>query len=130
MQIFKTKDFGKRAESEDLTDEAIASAMREVRDGLVDAALGGDLYKKRIAIGGNGKSGGVRSIIAYKDPEDRVFCLFVFPKNKKANIAIDEKKQLKLEAKVLLNMGQKDFEKAHTAGALIEVPVIDDEDNE
>jgi hypothetical protein len=61
MQIFKTKDFGKRADSSGLADEDLAAAINEVRDGLVDAALGGGLFKKRIAIGGKGKSGGVRS---------------------------------------------------------------------
>lgn len=34
--------------------------------GLIDTDLGGDIYKKRIAIGNKGKSAGVRTIVATK----------------------------------------------------------------
>lgn len=104
--------------------------MNEVRKGLVDAALGGDLYKKRIAVGSKGKSGGVRSIIAYKDPNDKIYCLFVFPKNKKAKITADEKKQLKELAKVLLNLSEQKLDKAIEAGKIIEVPEIEENDDD
>ncbi len=76
---YSIQDFHKRAASVALTDKSLRSAMDEVQQGLVDASLGGDIYKKRIAVGNRGKSGTVRTIIAYKDPNDQIFCLFVFP---------------------------------------------------
>lgn len=36
----------------------------EMERGLIDADLGGHVVKKRVAIGGRGKSGGVRTLLA------------------------------------------------------------------
>ena len=40
--------------------------MVEVAAGLVDANLGGNIYKKRLPMSGRGKSGGARVLIATK----------------------------------------------------------------
>jgi hypothetical protein len=128
MRIFKNKTFAKDASSARLSDEALAAAMNEVREGLVDAALGGDLYKKRIGVGGKGKRSGVRSLIAYRYANDRIFCLFVFPKNKTENITKNEEKQLKFLAKSFLKLNDKDLKNALDTGVLIEVPANDDEE--
>jgi hypothetical protein len=53
--------------------EAIARAER----GMVDAALGGGLIKQRVARQGQGKSGGWRTLIAYRKGDRAVF-LFGF----------------------------------------------------
>jgi hypothetical protein len=37
-----------------------------MEQGLIDADLGGGLFKKRIALPGRGKSGGARTLIATK----------------------------------------------------------------
>jgi hypothetical protein len=66
MLIFKTKTFTKNAASEGLTDEALKKAIAEIEQGLVNAVLGGNLIKKRVAVGSRGKSGGLRTIMAYK----------------------------------------------------------------
>ena len=61
MRIFKNKAFSKWAAKEGLQDHALSSAVNEMQNGLVDADLGGNVFKKRVALGSQGKSGGVRS---------------------------------------------------------------------
>jgi hypothetical protein len=62
-----------------------ASPLRE----LIDADLGGGLIKQRIARPGQGKSGGHRTIIAYKEGK-RAVLLYGFPKKDKENLEDDE----------------------------------------
>jgi hypothetical protein len=61
--------------------DAIASAER----GLIDADLGGGLIKQRVARPGQGKSGGWRMLIAYRQGQRSVF-LLSFAKNDLDNI--------------------------------------------
>lgn len=74
--------------------------------GLVDADLGGHVYKKQIALNGHGKRGGARSILAYRVAE-KAFFIFGYAKNEKENISTEEKKIVKAFAKELLGQSQK-----------------------
>jgi hypothetical protein len=96
--------------------------VTEIEKGLIDANLGGHLYKKRVAVGGRGKSGGVRTLLAYKSA-DKVFFIYGFAKNARSNITSDEVKALKLYAKTLISFRLKELNKAVKAGALIEVNI-------
>jgi len=86
MRIFKTKWFQKWAKKEKVSQKALQRAIEEMERGLVDADLGGHVYKKRVAIQGRGKSGGVRTLIAYQ-VKDKAFFIYGFAKNKRANIS-------------------------------------------
>jgi hypothetical protein len=66
MQAFKTKGFAKWASGKGLGDDALASALVEMEQGLVDARLGGQVVKKRVALPGRGKRGGTRTLVAFK----------------------------------------------------------------
>ena len=57
MMIIKTKKFDRWARNASLTDELISQAVEEMLDGLIDADLGGGVFKKRVALPGKGKSG-------------------------------------------------------------------------
>ena len=52
MRIFKSKSFCKWATKEGLTNKALVAAVTEMEEGLIDADLGGNVYKKRAAIEG------------------------------------------------------------------------------
>ncbi|AZG37395.1 hypothetical protein EGC80_06115 [Shewanella psychromarinicola] len=65
-RIFKTPDFASWAKDENLDDSALLTAIKEIEGGLIDAKLGGNVIKKRVARTGQGKSGGFRTIIAFK----------------------------------------------------------------
>ena len=55
MRIFKTKEFDRIALKENLTGLQLRQAVFEIEDGLVDADLGSNLFKKRIAHKNQGK---------------------------------------------------------------------------
>jgi len=120
MLILKNKAFNKWAAKEAVSDQAIIDAVTEMEKGLFDANLSGHLYKKRVAVGGKGKSGGVRTLLAFKRGE-RAFFIYGFAKNVRANIKVDEGKALKKYAAVLMGYSDKALSKAVQEGALIEV---------
>ncbi len=66
MQAFKAKAFAKWASREGLDDAALASAVIEMEHGLIDAKLGGQVVKKRVALPGRGKRGSSRTLLAFK----------------------------------------------------------------
>lgn len=68
-----------------LSDDALSRAVLEMAQGRVDADLGGRVVKKRVALPGRGKSGGVRTIVA-TNRGDRWFFMYGFEKNERANI--------------------------------------------
>ena len=103
-----------------MSDAAILSAVDEMAQGLVDADLGGQVFKKRVAIGGRGKSGGVRTLLVYR-VGDKAFFVYGFAKNARANISDKELKALKLYANTLLNYSKTELNKAVKSGELIEV---------
>lgn len=111
MRVFKTKWFNKWSKKEKLNDVHLKRAIDEMDEGLIDADLGKSVFKKRIAIEGQGKSGGYRTIIAYKI-EDKAFFIYGFSKNKKSNISNNEFKALQILAENVLgydNLKLKDL---------------------
>ena len=125
MKAFKTKAFARWANSEGLDDVALASAVEEMELGLIDARLGGDVVKKRVALPGRGKRGGARTLVAFRQG-DRAFFVFGFAKNERANVSNDELKALRLLAKELLNYPVTSLVRAVQGGELIEIEVTDD----
>lgn len=125
MRAFKTRSFARWADGDGLSDEALAAAVTEMNQGLVDAQLGGQVVKKRVALPGRGKRGGARTLLAFKQGE-RAFFVYGFAKNQRANISVKELKALKLLAKELLNYPAESLTKAIKAGKLIEIEVNDD----
>lgn len=120
MRVFKTRPFNKWAVKEGLADNDLISAVNEMVCGLVDANLGGNLYKKRVALHGRGKSGGLRTLLAYR-VDDSAFFIYGFAKNVRANIQYKELRALKLLAGELLSYGDETLRHAIAQGALIEV---------
>ncbi len=120
MRILKNKAFSKWAAKEGISDGALTLAAGEMARGLVDADLGGHVFKKRVATGGRGKSGGVRTLLAYKTG-DKAFFVYGFAKNVRSNIKADELDGLKKLAKELLGYTDRQLEQAICNGALMEV---------
>ena len=120
MKIYKNKVFSKWALKAGLIDKMLVTAVVEMEGGLVDAELGGHIFKKRVAIGGRGKSSGVRTLLAYKI-NNKAFFIYGFEKSARTNITNDELKALKLYAKILLKFNDKELKQAVENGVLIEV---------
>jgi|LKGT01.1.fsa_nt_gi hypothetical protein len=125
MQAFKTKAFARWADGEGLGDEALAAAVAEMQQGLIDARLGGQVVKKRVALPGRGKRGSTRTLVAFRQG-DKAFFVYGFAKNQRGNINDKELRALKLLAKELLNYPAASLARAMKAGELIEIEVNDD----
>ena len=95
MRIFKLKQFARWAKKQGLSDDILKNAIAEIDKGLVDADLGGNIYKKRIAAKGKGKSGGVRTILTYSQA-NKTFYLYGFEKSDKDNIVFPNNFYLKI----------------------------------
>jgi len=99
-----------------------------MRQGLIDANLGGDLYKKRVAVGGKGKRGGARTIVAM-NARGRWFFLYGFNKNERSNINQRELMALQYLATDLLALSTKQLDTAVQDNSLEEI-CSDDQDKE
>lgn len=88
--------------------------------GLVDANLGGNLYKKRVAAPGRGKRGSYRTLAAFK-PGDKAFFVYGLAKNERSNISDKEERALKAIANELLGYDARAIKRALDAGALREL---------
>ncbi|RRD69912.1 MULTISPECIES: type II toxin-antitoxin system RelE/ParE family toxin [unclassified Desulfovibrio] len=62
-RILKTRPFNRWLRKTLLDDNTLLKAIDEMERGLVDADLGGNVYKKRVALPGRGKSGSTRTLI-------------------------------------------------------------------
>lgn len=108
MRVFKTKSFARYMHKEGMLDDKLVEAVREIDKGLVEADYGGGMFKKRIAREGAGKSGGYRSIIAYRS-DDRCLFFFIFAKNERENLTEKEQKAFRAAAAVYLRLSDTDI---------------------
>ena len=108
----------------DLVDEALCAAVSEMDKGLIDADLGGGVFKKRVALPGRGKSGGARTLVA-TNKENRWFFVFGFQKNVRANVNKKELQALQDLATDLLRLDMKQLD-AHVNNQLIQEICLDD----
>ena len=120
MRVIQTKEFKKWSKSEKLSNQNLAKAISEIENGLIDANLGGGLIKKRVAIGSSGKSGGARTIIAYKK-RIKAFFLHGFKKNEISNIDDSELKVLRRFGEVLMSRSNTDINLSIKINQLYEV---------
>ncbi|GAB3484655.1 type II toxin-antitoxin system RelE/ParE family toxin [Marinomonas epiphytica] len=118
--IYKTKVFASLTKKEALSDNDLVNACKEMSNGLFDADLGGNVYKKRIASGNKGKSGGFRTIVGAVIG-DKYFFLYAFAKSDRANINSKEKLALKELAKEFLEFSQDELNQLIEDGELIKV---------
>lgn len=119
-RAFKTKIFTKWMRKTDLKDQDLLFAVAEMEAGLIDADLGGNVFKKRIALPGMGKRAGARTLVAGKIFK-KWFFIFGFVKNEKGSINDDELVHLQGVANRLLYLTDKDIEEAILAGELKEL---------
>ena len=120
MRIFKHRQFQQWMKGEDVTDGMLKEAVAEMVVGLRDVSLGSGLYKKRIAAPGKGKSGGYRTLIAFKSAF-RAFFIYGFSKNEKANITVNEKCVYRRLSRILLEADESTLNTMLHIGSLIEV---------
>jgi len=101
--VFQTKAFHRWLRKTKLTEADLCNSVTEMAAGLIDADLGGHVFKKRVAIQGRGKSGGARVLVG-TNLGSRWFFVFGFEKNERANISDRELAALQRLAGALLKL--------------------------
>jgi hypothetical protein len=120
MRTFKTKWFSRFARREGIADKRLLEAVKRAERGLIDADLGGGLIKQRVARPGQGRSGGYRTIVAYRAKQRAVF-LYGFAKNERENIGPGELLTFRGIAADLLAADSAKIAEAIENGVLLEI---------
>jgi hypothetical protein len=120
VNVYLSKAFTRLARREGLTDVHICQAVAEMNTGLIDANLGAGLFKKRIAMPGQGKRGSWRALLGFQAGK-KAFFLYLFPKNNRGNIEDDEMKALKRLTRYYLTLKPGEIKTALQCGELNEV---------
>ena len=120
MRIFKSRWFQRFARKEGIAEAALQEAADRADKGQIDADLGGEVIKQRIARRGQGKSSGYRAIILFRR-KTKAFFVYGFPKSQRANIDVDELKQFREAAKHVLALTERQLAELLKRGDFIEV---------
>jgi hypothetical protein len=120
MRIFTSRWFQRFAKKEEISDAALRDAVARAEKGHIDADLGGEVIKQRIARPGQGRSKGYRTIILFRRGA-RAFFIYGFSKSQRANIDDDEEKQFKEAAKHVLALTEKQLAELLKRGDFVEV---------
>lgn len=120
MFKLKTKWFHKWAAKNSLSDSDLNIALSDLEESKSVSNLGGNLYKIRLSREHAGKSGGYRSLLAYKKDESAIF-LYGFAKNEKENLDKDEFSVLKKLAGDLTSLDLEEIKRQIKLGNLVEM---------
>lgn len=120
MKIYKTRLFAKWAKKNKVIDHALVQALEEVSQGLVDAALGGALYKKRVPTSGRGKRSSFRTILVYQ-AGSAAFFVYGYAKNAKSNLTEKEQYLLRKLADELLSYNSQQLLKLTKQDELVQI---------
>jgi hypothetical protein len=103
VRIFKNAWFKRFARRQKIQDATLREAVRRAERGLVDADLGGGVIKRRVARPAEGRSGGYRTLILYRQVH-RAFFVYGFAKSQQANISGEEEAASKKAARHVLEL--------------------------
>jgi hypothetical protein len=119
-----TKSFRRFQRKEKIADAVLNEAIARAERGLIDADLGLSLIKQRASRPGQGRSGGYRTVIAYRVADRAVF-LFGFAKNERDNIDAADLRDLASFGAILLGLNTTTLRAAIAGGELTEIAYDD-----
>jgi len=120
LQIFKNAWFNRFARREKIADKTLRDTVSELERGGIDADLGGNVVKQRIARSGQGKSSGYRAVLIFKK-DGKAFFVYGFPKNEKENISKKELSAFKKMAREMLALSDDQIQKLIKNRGLMEI---------
>lgn len=120
VRIFKNIWFRRFARRERIADKTLRDAIARAEKGMIDADLGGNVIKQRIARPGQGKSGGYRTIVVFRKG-DRAFFVYGYAKSELDNIDQEETDAFKRAARELLALSDEQIRALIENGAITEV---------
>lgn len=127
LKVFMNSWFERFAKKERLDQSALWAAVRRAEEGSIDANLGGQVIKQRVARAGEGKSGGYRTVILYRKGH-RAFFVYGFSKSGRANLEDDEERAFKKMANHVLNLSDSQVEQLIKLRKFKEVKPDDEEE--
>ncbi|MBO4311886.1 MAG: type II toxin-antitoxin system RelE/ParE family toxin [Desulfovibrionaceae bacterium] len=119
-RVLKSRTFSRWQRKANLPDDILCAAVDEMERGLIDANLGGGLFKKRVPFPGRGKRGSSRTILA-TNLSTRWFFIFGFEKNDRENITQQELAFLQSYADKLLHFSDNELNYLITHGEMEEI---------
>ena len=120
MRVFKARTFELWAGKAGVTDGALLNAVAHMERGLIDAGLGGNLFKQRVALPGRGKTGSTRTIVATRFA-GMLFFLYRFEKSDRDNISNRELLIMRDLASELLGFSGDELATALARKILLEI---------
>jgi hypothetical protein len=108
-RILKIGTFMRWMRKTKLTDKALIKAVEEMEQGLIEADLGGQVYKKRVPLPHRGKRGSTRTIVA-SNMGTRWFFMYGFEKNDRDDVTSEELDFFKEYAQILLRLTDSDID--------------------
>ena len=120
MLKLKTKWFNKWANKNLITDEKLLQTIEGISKNLGSVDLGSGLYKVRTPKSGQGKSGGFRTIVVFKESDIAIF-IYGFSKSDKENLDNEELKYFKKLSKDLLSIERQEYQRLERLGDFIRI---------
>jgi len=120
VRVFKYTRFNRFANKEGITDKELLEIVEQLEADQADVNLGGDVYKVRVARQGEGKAGGHRVIVYFRN-EFRTFFVYGFSKSDRDNINEKELKRFKFDAKKQLSITDEEIMLYLNDGTFIEI---------
>jgi len=120
VRVFKNTWFNRFANKESITDNELLEIVDKLEVNQADANLGGDVYKVRVAKQGEGKAGGHRVIVYFKN-KFRTFFAYGFSKSDRGNIDQGELQTFKDRAKDVFSLTDEQIANRIKRGTLIEI---------
>ncbi|MDR1147984.1 MAG: type II toxin-antitoxin system RelE/ParE family toxin [Spirochaetaceae bacterium] len=120
MRVFKNTWFSRFAKKAGIDDGTLRGIVDELEAGKWDADLGSGVYKKRIAKQDEGKRGGYRIIVFFKNGT-RTFFSYGFAKSVQGNISEKEVRVLRETSKEILNVSDAVLKSRIDTGNWIEI---------
>jgi len=120
MIRLKTKWFNKWSKKNNISDKKLLIAIENISNDLGVVDLDGGLYKVRTSKIGQGKSGGFRTIVVFRDANIAIF-VYGFSKNEKSNLDKEELKYFKKLAKDLLSIKRQEYKELEKSGYFISI---------
>jgi hypothetical protein len=120
VRVFKYPRFNRFASKEGIKDTELQEMVNQLEAEQADADLGGNVYKVRVARAGEGKSGGYRVIVYFRN-KFRTFFVYGFAKSDRSNIDEKELRAFKSDAKDQFALTDEQIAARLKNGTLFEV---------
>lgn len=118
--MFVTKVFRRFQRRDGIDEWALCEAVARAERGIIAADLGAGLIKQRVARKGRGRSGGFRTIIAYRTAVRSVF-MSGSAKSRQANLNATDQRDLTDYGDMLLSLDDDGIETIVAGDELMEI---------